>query len=371
MFLDERLRAANEPPGVRDAIVDDLVNRLDNIGKRASEQIGQLRSPSARRIPDAYFHHEEEVENALQKASAGIRVALSLGGLPANDAHSFEADFASVLATSARWAVRCEASRVPRPLTRSPALDWTLTPIPWHENKLSWPPVGAVDLAATRQLTGADAELVRVAEQPYVDWVQLGLIERQRTFSSTHPDVPARKLIVVTGLEAADGPVPFNSMPLFEGPPNAWTDTYDRSKVRSDADTFLRKIQGPLAGIADYSGQPGAPNLERGAGLHPFPLVPRLEIIAHLGLRPEDPAVRHALVDEHGPALVGRFWRGFLIHDGNYSALEPAVHGTDLIIRPDLFDRLESVIGKERVNSGITVSYYEEGRGDDDDFSVD
>jgi len=60
----------------------------------------------------------------------------------------------------------------------------------------------------------------------------------------------------------------------------------------------------------------------------------RLFVIAFLGLRPEMPALRHVLIDDEGPALVGRLWRGFLIHDGNYSPLEPAVHGADLILRP-------------------------------------
>lgn len=363
MYLDERLREANEPPGVRDVIVDDLANRIDNIAERVREQIGQLSSPSARRIPDAYFHDEEEVENVLQTASAGIRSALIHEGIPANDAQSAEMECASALAPSARWAVRCEASRVPRPITRSLVLDWTLTPIAWHENESSWPPVGAVDLGSTRQLTGADAEPVRVVEKPYADWVQLGLYERQRTFSSAHPDVPARKLVVATGLEAVDGRVPFNTLPLFNGTSNLWTVPYDRFAVGPDVDISPEKIQGPLAGIVDYSGESGAPNLRRGAGLHPFPLVPRYEIIAYLGLRPEAPAVRHALVDNQGPALVGRLWQGFLIHDDGYCALEPAVHGADLIIRPDLFHRIQRSIGKERINSGIDVSYQENWGG--------
>lgn len=79
------------------------------------------------------------------------------------------------------------------------------------------------------------------------------------------------------------------------------------------------------------------PNRDRGAGLQPFPpLVPRLEIVALLGLRPEVPAVRHFFcpIDSQGPALAGRLWRGFLIHDGNHSALEPAVHGALIIRNP-------------------------------------
>jgi hypothetical protein len=163
-------------------------------------------------------------------------------------------------------------------------------------------------------------------------------------------------------------------MPLSSGPPTPWTVPYDRLAVGLDediAELALSKTQGPMAGIIDYRVQRGAPNRQRGAGRHPFPLVPRLEIVALLGLRPEDPAVRHCLIDDQGPALVGRLWRGFLIHDGNYSALEPAVEGADLIIRPDLYDRLEDVSGKDRIKSGITVSHHESGGVDEADLEGD
>jgi hypothetical protein len=96
--------------------------------------------------------------------------------------------------------------------------------------------------------------------------------------------------------------------------------------------------------------------------------VPRLELVAFLDLRPESPTVRHCLVDDQGPALVGRNWRGFLIHDGNYTPLAPAIHGTDLIIRPDLYERLEDALDKNRIQSGIAVRHFE---GEDDDAEHD
>lgn len=123
--------------------------------------------------------------------------------------------------------------------------------------------------------------------------------------------------------------------------------------------------------MINYRGQLGAPYQGRGAGLHPFTLVPRLELVAFLGLRPEQPAVRHCLVDDQGLALVGRLWRGFLIHDGNYSPLEPAIHGADIIIRPDLYDRFEDVVGKDSIKSGMAVRYYERDADTDDAQGVD
>jgi hypothetical protein len=50
LFLDERLKDANEPPGLREAVTDMLVGQVDDIGKRFRQQIDHLRIGSARRI---------------------------------------------------------------------------------------------------------------------------------------------------------------------------------------------------------------------------------------------------------------------------------------------------------------------------------
>ncbi|MDQ3154923.1 MAG: hypothetical protein M3R63_25385 [Actinomycetota bacterium] len=361
MFLGERLEGADEPPGLREAIIDGVAGRIDDLGKRGREQIDQLRSPSSRRIPDAYLADEEAIENELQTGAAGIRTARALEGVMSDDPRRFEHDVAQFLAPNARWSVRAEASRVPRPPTRPAALGWSLTPIPWVETDAEWPSAGAVALADGRQLVGADGEPVRVAEKPYTEWVQLGMFERQGTLATRHPDAPARHVVIAVGLEeVCDGPPPAGSVPLSGAPPNAWAVTYDRLMPGLDperARTALATTRGPLAAIIEYDFQLGAPARDRGTGLHPFPLVPRLEVIALLGLRPETPALRHALVDDNGAALVGRLWRGFLIHDGNYSPLEPAVHGADLLLRPDLYETLEHTVGKDRLILGLTVSH--------------
>ena len=114
--------------------------------------------------------------------------------------------------------------------------------------------------------------------------------------------------------------------------------------------------QGPLVARANYEGQPGAPHRYRGIGLHHVSLVSQVEVVALLALRPEVPPLRHILVDDNGPALVGRQWRGFLIHAGDYRPLEPAVHGADLLLRPDLYDTLEGAVGTARLALGTAVT---------------
>lgn len=361
MFLGDRLQEANEPPGLREAVTDRISRRADDIEKRGWAQIDQLRSPSSRRIPDAYLVDEEVMENELQTAAAGIRTARALEGV-LSDPRKFEHNLAQRLAPNARWSLRSEASRVPRPPTRASVLGWSRAPIPWAENETGWPPAGAVALDSVRQLTGAEGQPPRVAEEPYVGWVQVGMFERQRTLATRYPSIPARQVLIATGLEACDGPPPVDSVPLSSGPPNAWAEAYDHVVTDLDTErarTTLETTQGPLAAIIDYERQPGAPARDRGTGLQPFALVPRLEVIALFRLHPETPALRHVLIDDNGPALVGRLWRGFLIHAGDYSPLESAIHGSDLLLRPDLYEILESTVGKDRLSLGVTVSHSE------------
>ncbi|QVJ02781.1 hypothetical protein KGD82_11165 [Nocardiopsis eucommiae] len=323
-FLDDRLRGAQEPPGVRDAAANKIAPQLKVVQDRCGEQISQLRSPSSKRIPDAYFHDEEVLENALQEAVAGIRTAHAAAGWIAPDARAQEATYASTLAPSARWATLAEASRVPRPTTRHRTLSSTLAPIAWHENGTGWPPQAAIDLANTRQLAGSDP--VRVAERPYINWVQLGLFEHQRTFATRFPDEPGRQLIITTGVEVIDRPAPPDSLPLGQHPPHLWLARYNRlvpTLTDEAVRTVLNDFQGPLTAMVSYEGEMGAPGRHRGAGLHPAVLSPRIEVAAYLGLRPEQPAIRHHLIDDQGPAVVGRLWHGFLVHDGNYTPSNP------------------------------------------------
>lgn len=366
-YLNDRLTDANEPPGVREAVIQNVVDRVKSIQQRSGEQIDQLRSPSSQSIPDAYFNDEEEIENAIQLAAAGIRAARARVGVLTADARRSEASYAFSLAPSARWALLEESSRVPRPRTRHHLLERSLAPIPWQDDEVEWPPPIAVEFEGTRRLIGQEAEAVRVEERPYSGWVQLGMFERQATLESGYPKQPIRQLLISTGLEATDISMRIDSLPVGSNPPNIWMSPYDHlvpGVDQASAAEVLYDFEGPLTAMADYEGQRSAPHRDLGAGLHPFVLVPRLELVAFLGLRPEAPTVRHCLVDGKGPGIVGRNWRGCLVHDGNYSPLTPAVHGSDLIIRPDLYERLEEALDKERIHFGITVRHFE---GEDSD----
>lgn len=371
MAVGHRLELAGEPHGLRGAIVDGVVLRIDGISARFREQFDHLRTPSSRRIPDAFYADEQETENELQKVAAGVRTAMALGGV-FGDPFDIEQNIAADLTPTGSWARRSEASRVPRPPTRPGVLGWSLDQVPWlDKSDFEWPHAEAEALTGVRQLFGANAERARVAEAPYTGWAQLGLIERQGTFASRHPANPARQVLVMSGLEVCDGAAPGNSGPLSNLPPALSAHPYPDLVTGPDQDTAREAVatmRKPLAALVFYEQTACAPSHERGPGLHQFCLTPQLEIVAMLGLRPETPAIRHVLVDDEGPALVCRQWRSFLIHDGNYGPLEPAVVGADLIIRSDLYDILEGTIGADRIDLGLTIRHHQGSEpGDDTD----
>jgi len=357
-YLAERLDAAGNPPGFREAVESRLAERVEAIIERDKAQTRHLRSRGPN-TPPTYYAHEEAPEDALQAAAAGARTAMAMAGEMVEPI-PFERGAAQALAATAAWAIRSEAARVPRPPTRPANLHWSLPPVPWVEaENVPWPPPEGTGLVGRHQLT--DPELTRCAEQPYADWVQLGLMERQNTFESRHSKQPSRQMLLAAGLETSNGQPTTRQLPFADSRPTIWSRLHKEllpSLTEERAREILATTAGPLAALLWFSEEPGAPDPDRGAGLHPFLLGPRIELVTLLGLRPEMPTMRLTLIDDNGPALVCRQWRGFLIDDGNYEPLEPALHGADLLLRSDLYLKLQATIGPDRVRLGISLTFW-------------
>ncbi len=355
-YLSGRLDIAGVPPGMREAIESRLTERTEETSKRSEAQIKQLRARGPGR-PPAYYAYEEDAEDALQAAAAGTRTALAMAGQVV-DPIPFERQIARRLATSATWAIRSEGARVPRPSTRPSRLAWSLAPVPWIDTgDAPWPPPEASELMGRHRFI--DTEPALCAEPPYEGWAQIGLLERQFTFESRSPRQPSRQMLLAAGLLPSGGQPTSKSLPFYVSRPSIWSRPHTElcpSLEREQAQSILATTAGPLTCLLQFNEELGSPNPGRGAGIHPFLLGPRIELVTLLGLRPETLALRLTLVDDEGPALVCRQWRGFLIHDGNYEPLTPAVHGTDLILRPDLFTQLQTAIEPTRLRLDTTLT---------------
>ncbi|MEW1974443.1 hypothetical protein AB0301_05075 [Microbacterium profundi] len=354
-YLDARFELANHPPGLREAVETRLAAISDEVTDRVKSQIKHLEARDLDR-PNVYYAHQEAIETSLQESAAGIRTAMAIEGHIV-DAVSFERSATQMLASTAAWAIRSEAARVPRPPTRHPALSWTLPPVPWlNDSTFPWPPPAVAALNAQNELT-LDG-LPRCSEAPYENWVQLGLIERQHTYASKHPDQPERQYVVHTGIGAVNEDRAATTPPFIGSAPSIWThkavelaSTLQQAQVRANLST----LASPLVAFVGFESTFGAPRSDAAPGLHPFLLAPHIALSILLELAPESPSNRLMLVDDAGPALVCRQWSSFPIHDGNYEPLEPAVIGADLLIRPDLYDTASEAIGQSRLRIGFSL----------------
>lgn len=354
-YLGERLELAQRPPGLRDAVEARFADMCDEVTDRVKNQIKHLDARDLDR-PQAYYAHQEALETSLQEAAAGIRTAMAMEGHLV-EATPFEQAATRKLASTAAWAIRSEAARVPRPPTRPAALSWTLPAVPWlNDSAYTWPPPEAVVLQ--RQNEFSSNELPRCTEAPYENWVQLGLIERQHTYATKHPDRPARRYIISTGLEVTNGDPRRPDLPFAGSIPTIWTHRateLEPALHRAQAHANLSALARPLVALLDFDTTHGIPHPDMAPGLHPFLLAPHIELSALLELSPESPSNRLMLIDCTGPALVCRQWSSFPIHDGNYEPLEPAIVGTDLLLRPDLYDTAVESIGPTRLRIGLSL----------------
>lgn len=360
-YLADRLAAAGQPPGLQEATTDLVTEAFGKGGvdRLARQQFEQLLHPRSTVEPDAYLSDESAIENALQLAAAGIRTASAQNGLLLNPV-PFERSLAASLTDDPRLALRTELARIPRPTTRPEPLQWSLEPAPWHndrEDRGPWPPETIKTAESQRRLPDGSDALARIDSGPHANWVQMALIEQHSTPARRHPRTPKRETVVIVGVEISDREPPLDSMPLSSAAWQLWTTT------RRPPDTSASQIaaqlaaaEAPLVAFADNA-HGGMWLTRNGPGAPPFALVPIPPLIIALNLKPTPEVCGLSLSDTTGPALISRHWRSHLVHDGNYQPLFPAIEGTDLIIRPDLFHRLTKLIGDARVHAGIAVAF--------------
>jgi len=376
LIVDEqvgpRIAAAGNPPGLASATVELATEALTTHAiDQTQEQLRLLRRTSNCQ-PDAYLACDGAVEDAAQRAAAGIRTALARVGRLV-DPHEFERDLDIDLRDDPELAVRAELARIPRPLARPTALAWSLPPAPWAGDRDrdgdKWPPPDAVAAKDLRSLPGGADALVRVGDGPHVGWVQIALIEVHHTPPHRYPHQPARHVRLAVGLEAATELPSPGSLPFAGAKWSVWTVPWRHLAPSSNPQTvreLLASGKFPLTAITNGSGSERN-HPSTGLGLPTYVLGPILPVIVFLDLRPTDGTCGFSLSDDAGPAIVARHWRGHLVHDGGYEPLFPAIDGADLLIRPDRFDELRRHVqdGRLQVRVAVDVGTGEEPDEDD------
>ncbi|MEU9384137.1 hypothetical protein AB0D38_25560, partial [Streptomyces sp. NPDC048279] len=89
-YLGARIDAAGPAPGLREAVIDLVAAAVPgHLEPLMRTQLDLLTHPSSDQFPDAYLADRATVEDALQKAAAGLRTALAQAGHLVN-AHAFE-----------------------------------------------------------------------------------------------------------------------------------------------------------------------------------------------------------------------------------------------------------------------------------------
>ncbi|MET9804233.1 hypothetical protein [Streptomyces sp. NPDC006368] len=366
-YLGDRLNAAGSPAGLRETVIDLVIDALPDVETLMRMQLDLLTNGRRSQLPDAYLADQAAAEEALQRAAAGLRAALAQAGHLGN-AQNFERGAAARLRDDPRAALRAEFARIPRPLTRPEALAWSLDPAPWfsesHQADKPWPPSGFASVAGLRSLPGSAMAFARVDEGPHEGWVQIGLFERQRTPARRYPDQPARQLQIAVGLEALDDDPPPGTLPACQAPWQLWTSPWRRLGLGLTTESAAEHISAAdqaLTALTD-AGTAGLidtprPRTLSGLGLPVYVLAPAASVVAALGLEPTEGICGFSLSDATGEAMICRQWHGRLVHDGNYEPLLPAVAGADLLIRPDLFARLHDTIGAARCRAGVNVHH--------------
>lgn len=364
-YLSDRLDAAGSPAGLRETVIDLVIDALPDVETLMGTQLELLTNGRRSQLPDAYLADQAAAEDSLQHAAAGLRAALAQAGHLGN-AQNFERGAAARLRDDPRAALRAELARIPRPLTRPEALVWSLDPAPWfsdsHQADKPWPPSGFASVTGLRSLPGNAMAFARVSEGPHEGWVQIGLFERQRTPARRYPNQPARRLQIAVGLEALDDDPPPGTLPASQAPWQLWTSPWRRLGLGLTTESAAKHISttgGALTALTD-AGATGLIDVPRprtlsGLGLPLYVLAPAASVVAALGLEPTNGICGFSLSDATGEALICRQWHGHLVHDGNYEPLLPAVAGADLLIRPDLFARLHDTIGAARCRAGVNV----------------
>ncbi len=184
------------------------------------------------------------------------------------------------------------------------------------------------------------AKLESIAQGTFADWRWLGFAERRIVELVDWREGKELTAFRYCAMEVrSSGDQEALLIPPFtSGDLSLW-----KAVVKMEPGALLFAKSQPLLGI-DRNLRLAADS-KQGLGLPPFILTPNPTILAALTLRPGE---RFCYRDPSGPGLALVTWRAD--YDRNeYQLTHPRISGSGIAIRPDLFDRLTEMVGRERL----------------------
>ncbi len=347
--LQAHFRLANAErilPGIFDAVVRRLddAQRSESLCKRIGNQLRALAIRSQGHWPDAFVGWAGIIEDAIQRASSGARLARLRSGDLASDPKELERQLAGVLLDDPGIPLHLERTRVPRPVI----------PLPPSRADYPWSELSASEAEGNLGDRGPDHD----HDTPHL----------RRTLNATGPDaVPVLSSGSLRGWRLV-ATVEQRTIPRDRYPPDQEHDSatrYRSVELRTDGDQHSL-ISPPFAecdaalwyspsqpdpvdrhaiGTSPIVGLDSDPTFasdaREGLGLPTILLTPTRRLMALLHLSP-GPAF--SLEDSQGKAMRLLTWRTEY-ETSDYHLPRPLLTGAGLVLRPDVFDRLVAATG--------------------------
>lgn len=347
-------RAEKSLPRLRSAVTAELVRALgtERYEHRFRNQLESLASRAEFHWPDAFIAPYETAEEVLQRVAGAGRAARALAGNIIADPVVWEFNLARVLLNDPRVPLEFEAIRIPRP-------DLPLPPghgdAIWHqvissasnlETEIAPKLMSAVhdgDRIAVTIVLEDETKIPTISEGLYKAWRAIACLENR--ISSPQSNWPAKETVTVTRYAAIElrrshDHAGLKMPPIGNGDLRVWF-------LIPPSDIPVQSLDhtGPL--IVTNTDNVATVDGMHGLGYSCMPLVPSYALLQKLGLRPGKRLFE--LVDERGDVgLTARSWRtNYVVSD--YEMDWPTLCGTDLIVRPDIFDRIVAVCGSHLV----------------------
>jgi hypothetical protein len=335
-------------PGLLNAVGDQVteIRASEAFKKRLKSQIDAFADSIRKQWPNAFLANDEIVEDSLQSIAAGGRTACLMAGELIASPMEWEDQLASALLNDPTIPLLLETHRQPRPQISPPPSIGNEVWVQIHEYQSHSSRPSVVEAAEEDERLLATITVKPASCSPIVEGGNFG---GWRWFASVenrcvkHPDWQRKTDLFVErycALEVrnTNDRQALTRPPVTTGDLRLWSIEVDHTL---EAPLF-EKSQ-PLVGI-DYE-LAIVGDVHHGLGV-PIPLLaPTTSLISLLKLHPGEP---FSYEDENGLALALTTWRAEY-DTSDYYLARPQLWGCGIVIRPDLFNQLVTVVGEDRL----------------------